>query len=393
MNVNRDEKRLLKSLTNRRTPEEQKQLNRDARHRKTHPVARNRSRVDAERWHEESSFERIRRSSVPRRTNDTPNAPPTAVVHSRAGQDDGRSAWSRGTVVAVHRGLCDVCVHHETLQAATERSLQPAVGDLVEIDLDGGPDGRARVRSLLPRRTVLSRPDPHDPRIERVLAANVDVAVIVVSIRAPSLHPRLIDRFLVAVERGGIQPIVCVNKVDLATSAAERQGIDETLRPYTQLGVRVVLGSAATGLEMDTLRATVAGKTTVLVGHSGVGKSSVLNAIDPRAAQHTGALRASDGRGRHTTTSSRLVSLEDGTRIIDTPGIRAFGLWKMDRDSLRFFFSEIVTTADECRFRDCSHVTEPGCAVRLAVERGTIPRARWETFLRMLETLDLSTSG
>lgn len=382
---------MSKSLFNRRTPEEQKQLNRDSRHRKSNPIARNRGRVEADRWDEETRFERIR-PSVRRGPASRPDRSPPAIEPQRVGAADPdtepRASWHEGTIVGVHRGLCDVCVRGEVVVAAIDSSSQPAVGDRAHVELTGGPEGVARLRSLSPRRTVLSRPDPHDPRIERVLAANVDVAVVVVSVRTPPLHPRLIDRFLIAIERGGIVPVVCVNKIDLVTEEGERQAIAEVLAPYERLGVRVVLGSAETGLGMDALRAAIVGKTAVFVGHSGVGKSSVLNAIDPAGERRTGGLRVTDGRGRHTTTSSRLIALADGTQVIDTPGIRALGLWKMDRDHLRFFFSDIAAFAEGCRFRDCSHLEEPGCAVRVAVEEGTIARARWETFLRMIDTLE-----
>lgn len=234
-------------------------------------------------------------------------------------------------------------------------------------------------------RGTLSRPDPQDPRRELVIATGLDLAVLVVSQHTPPLRRGLIDRFLVAVGRGGIAPLLCINKIDLSSDEDRRQ-LDRELTPYADVGVPQVRCSAHTGEGLDALRTAVRGTTCAFVGHSGVGKSSLLNALDPTGARRTGDVRASDGRGRHTTTRSSVTALDDGTRIVDTPGVRSFGLWDMDRASLRWYFPEFEHAG--CRFADCAHVHEPGCGVRSGVESGAIAPARFASYLRMYESLD-----
>ena len=165
-----------------------------------------------------------------------------------------------------------------------------------------------------PPRGVLSRPDPHDPRKELVIATGIDVAVVVVTLRTPPLRPGLIDRFLVALERGGVAPLICANKIDMH-DRDERAELRAALAPYAALGVPVVYCSAAEGEGIDALRTALRGTTCAFVGHSGVGKSSLLNALD-EGARRTGAVRTSDGRGRHTTTTTTFATIGDDTRVI-----------------------------------------------------------------------------
>jgi ribosome biogenesis GTPase len=259
--------------------------------------------------------------------------------------------------------------------AARQKSAL-AVGDRV---LLAESDGAWRLAAILPRRTVLSRPDPLNPHMQRLIAANIDVVASVVSVKAPPLRPRLIDRFLIAIQRGGAAPLIVVNKIDF--------GGDLTpLRVYEELGVPVIACSAKTGEGLEELRAAVAGKTSALVGHSGVGKSSLLNALDERLAIATGDLHRR-GTGRHTTTSSALHDLGGGTLIIDTPGIRELGLWDLTPRTLRESFPDFDEAADLCRFNDCTHLHEPDCEVKDRVERGEMSRARYDTYVRLMEDL------
>lgn len=263
---------------------------------------------------------------------------------------------------------------------------RPAVGD--EALLSELEDGRLRLVGLGPRRSVLSRPDPGNPRQERVLAANIDVAVVVASVVRPALKPALIDRFLIAIERGGARPLLCVNKSDLLADEAAREEVRDALAPYRGLGLEILWTSAETGEGLAELRAALAGRTCVFVGHSGVGKSTVLNALDPERARDTGTGREFDGKGRHTTSASELVELPGGTRLIDTPGIRSLGLWKIAPDELGQSFADFEEPAQFCRFRDCRHRSEPRCGVREAVDAGRVARERYATYLRILESLD-----
>jgi ribosome biogenesis GTPase len=231
-----------------------------------------------------------------------------------------------------------------------------------------------RVISIEPRRTVLSRPDPRNPAKQRPLAANVDIVVIVASVQAPPLRTGLIDRYLIAAQNGGMEPVIVVNKTDLL---ADRSELSE-LEVYSGIGVPLILCSTKQGTGLEPLRALLAGKTCVFSGHSGVGKSSLVNALVPGLDLRIGEV---EYKGQHTTTTSTLHELPNGTRIIDTPGIREFGLSGVRQRDLRQYFPEFDPYAAQCNFNDCSHTHEPVCAVRDA----DLPR--YPAYLRIYESL------
>jgi ribosome biogenesis GTPase len=289
-----------------------------------------------------------------------------------------------GWVISIAKGRAHVEIgneRHECLLATHIEQHQKsalAVGDRVSVVNYG--DHR-RIVSVMPRRTKLSRVDP-DIDIERVIVANVDTVVVVVSVVAPPLHPRVIDRYLVAIGKGGARAVIAVNKIDLLGN--DRSELDQ-LAPYRSLGVPIVECSSATKFGIDVLRAELVGQVGAFVGHSGVGKSSLLNAIRPELSLDTGGVSEGYGRGTHTTTASTMWDVGDGTRIIDTPGIRSFGLWRLTREELATYFPEF--SGYRCRFRDCSHEREPGCEIRAAVASGAIAEARFDTFQRLRETL------
>jgi ribosome biogenesis GTPase len=294
-----------------------------------------------------------------------------------------------GIVMSVASGRCRVFRGGQELdcfvppEIAVRQKSALAVGDRVAVAEEGGI---WRVQSVLPRRTVLARPDPLHKHVQRLVAANVDVVVHVVSVKAPPLRPRLIDRYLIAIQRGGAQPVICVNKVDLL-APVERDREIEKLVPYLDLGVPVIGCSTKSGEGLDALREQVQGKLTALVGHSGVGKSSILNALDTRLQLATNTLHKR-GTGRHTTSASTLYDFGDDTYLIDTPGIREFGLWDLDRDSLRDYFPEFDEASELCRFTDCTHVHEPNCEVKERVERGELNAARYDTYVRLFQDLE-----
>jgi ribosome biogenesis GTPase / thiamine phosphate phosphatase len=267
-------------------------------------------------------------------------------------------------------------------ELAVRQKSALAVGDRVVTETS---DGMCRLAGVLARRTVLSRPDPLNPHVQRLIAANIDVVIHVVSVKAPPLRPRLIDRFLIAIQRGGAQAAICVNKIELLDDD-ERARELATLDAYRALGVPVIACSVKTGEGIAELRAVVEGKTCALVGHSGVGKSSILNALDERLDIATGELHKR-GTGRHTTTASTLHDLGGGTYLIDTPGIREFGLWNLTLETLRDYFPEFSEPGEYCRFNDCTHLHEPGCAVKERAESGQLSRARYDAYVRLAEDL------
>lgn len=292
-----------------------------------------------------------------------------------------------GLVVTTYSGCCDVDLGSEVrlcnLVSAVARTQKTtlAVGDRVLVRLDE-QDPRGLVTEVLERRTVLSRPDPHNPDIERVIAANIDVVAIVVALKNPPLRTGLIDRIWIAVQRGGAETILVVNKMDLA-SRRQLAAADELLEPYRALDIPTFFTSAEDGRGVDELRTYLEGKVVTFAGHSGVGKSSLLNQLIPDVQARTGDVRSRDGRGRHTTTSSTLYRGPAGMIVIDTPGIRSFGVMDSDPAELRWYFPEIIELSASCRFHNCTHVEEPDCAVQEAVDSGELSDLRYDAWLRL----------
>lgn len=276
---------------------------------------------------------------------------------------------------------------------AHDQQSRIAVGDRVVFARHGEDH---RVLEVRERRTYLARPDPLNPHQRRVVVANVDVVVQVASVRRPALRPALVDRYLVAIQQGGAEAILCVNKIDLVGDD-EREEALAPLDAHRGL-LPIVPTSAETGEGIDTLRRLLAGKIAAFVGHSGVGKSSLVNALDPSIDAETGTVSDAVDKGRHTTTRSSLYVLgADGSgddfepiRVVDTPGIREFGLVDLSPEELREYFPDLVELAAGCRFSDCTHDHEPSCAVRAAVEAGELAEARYQTYRRILRSLERS---
>lgn len=279
-----------------------------------------------------------------------------------------------GLIVAV-TSQSAVAETSEGLRIVRLSGQQVVVGDDVTIAVTS--ETEAAVIEIASRRTKLSRPEVGGTGREQVIVANVDIVVIVVSVVAPPLHPRLIDRYLVAIQQGGAEPAIYVNKLDLLVDPAEL----EVLEPYRSIGLTVVEGSALSGEGSDLLRGVLRGKTCAFVGHSGVGKSSIVNTLKPDAALETRAVSEGYGRGTHTTTATSLHRLADGTVLIDTPGIRSFGLRALESSQIATYFPEFADFI--CRFRDCTHTHEPGCSVLAAVSSGEIEEVRYNAYCRL----------
>lgn len=246
-----------------------------------------------------------------------------------------------------------------------------------EVSVVVGSDGTGVIDQVLPRRSQLSRPGFHG--YEHVIAANVDLLVIVQAARQPAFKRRLVERYLAIARHGGMDSLVVVNKCDL-----ERLDVVKTwAAPLRDAGVRVLLTSAPSGLGLEELRSALSHKTSVLSGPSGVGKSSLINALCPDFGIRTQAVADWNQKGRHTTTSSRLYELPGGISLIDTPGIRELALFEDSEDSVTGVFPEIGALAHGCKFTDCSHSHEPGCAVKAAVSQGLIDKDRYNNYIRL----------
>ncbi len=267
---------------------------------------------------------------------------------------------------------------------ATSRAEWPAVGDWVAVRAEAGT---TQVHAVLARTSAFVRDDPGRAVEAQVVAANVDAVFLVCGLDA-DFNPRRIERYVATAWESGAQPVLLLNKADLDADPAARVAEVEALAP----GVPVLALSALEGAGLDALAPWLgAGRTVALVGSSGVGKSTLVNALLGDERQATGAVREDDSRGRHTTTHRELVPLPGGALLLDTPGMRRLDLW-LDGEGLDGAFPEIAEFARSCRFRDCSHEREPGCAVRAALQSGALAAERWESWcklqreLRWLET-------
>lgn len=298
---------------------------------------------------------------------------------------------ARGLVVEVASSLCRVELRGATLLCSLRGGLSAcdsgytnvvAVGD--EVLVGEGSEGQGVVEAVLPRRSALARPDVFRTHLRQVVVANVDQLLIVASWREPALWFELVDRYLVAAARSGLAPVICLNKIDLAGDVAACQA---ALAPYEALGQRIVLASAVTGSGVAELCTLLVGRTTALAGLSGVGKSSLLAAVQPGLDLRTGGVSARRHEGRHTTTQVTLHRLAGGGHVVDTPGIREFGLAGLRRAELMRYYPEIAAAARACRFADCTHDGEPGCAVGDAVQGGHIATVRLESYHKIAATL------
>jgi ribosome biogenesis GTPase len=322
----------------------------------------------------------------------------------KSNADIGRILKRMGDRFLVH---CDpqevVCAVRKTV---TKSALSPVVGDWVRfspIDDDTGV-----IEQVLERRTSLSRTASGPKPRPQVLLSNLDLLVVVASVAEPPPNPRLIDRFLVMAEFSQLDSLIIWNKIDLLAStstippcycrgglrggtAGEVTGNFLLYQRYHHIGYPNLMTCALTGQGVDDLREQISGRTSMFIGASGVGKTSLLNQLQPGLAQKIAAISQSTGKGTHATSTTEIFPLNNDTFIADSPGVREFALWGVTRQDLAPCFPEFLPLIPNCRFRDCLHDQEIGCAVKDAVEQGMIDRERWDSYVRILKSLPLES--
>jgi len=312
-----------------------------------------------------------------------------AMLHEQQLQDAGEipEGATRGVVVQVVPGGCIVDVNGKQTRCVLRgllKSLETqqrniiAVGDEVYFTLLD--DHTGVVERITTRRSVLSR--KYKQR-EHVVAANVDQLIVITSVAAPPIRTGLIDRYLAAAENVGLDSIICINKIDLAEDDSH---VRQT-NIYRELGYGVISCSAQTGDGLDGLKDILHDKKSIFAGQSGVGKSSILNAIQPGLNIRTAEISEATRKGMHTTTTVELIALGFGGYVVDTPGIREFALWDIDPQVLPHLFPEFEEYLGTCKLRGCSHTHEPGCSVKDAIEQGKINGERYDSYCRILESL------
>jgi ribosome biogenesis GTPase / thiamine phosphate phosphatase len=303
--------------------------------------------------------------------------------HSKASQPEpGRVLGAAGGVYDVQRD--DGSVVEARLRGRLK--LEQRTGDRIvsgdSVTLEPQHDTTQwTIESVAPRRSVLARRAPgKGSRRAKILVANIDQVAIVVAAARPEPKLRTVDRLLVLAESNELAALIVVNKTDLG----QADEIARRFAPYSAAGYTVLLTSAEARTGLDALAEQLCGRDSVLTGPSGVGKSSLLNALEPGLGLRVAAIGDAAGKGRHTTVSAKLVPLGCGGYLADTPGLREVGLWDVEHDNLPHYFPEFRTLAPECRFSGCTHVHEPRCAVLAGVESGAVDRDRYDSYVAML---------
>ena len=263
-----------------------------------------------------------------------------------------------------------------------------AVGDNVEIEVK--EDGTAFIRSILPRRNYIIRRASNLSREFQILAANLDMAVLVVTLVNPETSTTFIDRFLATAEAYNVPVTIVFNKIDLLVESEDRELLEAIIYLYRSIGYTVVPMSVMTGEGVDLLREELQGKTALFSGNSGVGKSSIINRLVPDAKLKVGDISEVHHTGMHTTTFSEMLDIpgDNAGHIIDTPGVKGFGTIDFERTEVAHYFPEIFKVSKECKYNNCTHTHEPGCAVREAVEQSLISQSRYNSYLSIMEDSD-----
>jgi len=291
------------------------------------------------------------------------------------------------------RGRLLQCVVRDSVKAHAETKHSPVVvGDYVDLELlvdispaqdDLPQKTHAVITSVHPRRTKFSRPKRGKKGLEQVVAANIDRMIIMTSVAQPQFKQGIIDRFLIAAEKGGLAPVLVINKIDLKHNL----NLDRLVQIYDSIDVPVVITSATKKMGIDKLALFLKDRLSMVVGQSGVGKSSLLNSLEEGLNLKVGEVSRATQEGVHTTAAVQMFPLSFGGYVVDTPGLRYLGLWDLKKSDLRNHFTEIAQYSENCRFRNCMHKAEPDCAVKKAVENGEIFPERYESYLEIFDEL------
>lgn len=266
------------------------------------------------------------------------------------------------------------------------RSTSPvAVGDYVDIIMNA--EGTALISAIDDRKNYIIRKASNLSKQSQIIAANLDQALLIITIKQPETSTTFIDRFLAGAEAYRVPVVLVFNKTDLLNDD-ERRYQQQMVELYETIGYPCIEISAETGMGIDQLQTLLKQKVTLVSGNSGVGKSTLINAIIPHAEQRTAEISNAHGTGMHTTTFSEMIELAEGGYLIDTPGIKGFGTFDIEREELTSYFKEIFEFSKDCKFNNCTHTHEPGCAVLQAVENHYISVSRYQSYLNMLEDKD-----
>ena len=261
-----------------------------------------------------------------------------------------------------------------------------AVGDEVEMELENELENTATISVIKDRRNYIARVSPHNKNQHHIIASNLDQSMLFATLKDPKTSSGFIDRFLVSCEAYHVPAIIVFNKCDVYRKK-EMERFEQLERVYGQIGYKVVLASVMNLQGVEALKGLLSGKTTLLSGHSGVGKSSLINIIFPALNLRTKEVSNWSGKGMHTTTFAEMFDLPDGGKVIDTPGIRELGVVDISKQELSHYFPEMRLRLNDCQFNNCMHTNEPGCAIKDAVNDGSIDTDRYVSYLSILETM------